>query len=144
MAKEDLGKENVEALKQGLPNLLRHISNLKNVFGLPVVVAINRFVSDTDAELALIQTACAEHGVEVSLAEVWGKGGAGGADLARKVVNAIDNQPNEFRFAYDVELSIKDKIRAIAQKVYGAEDVDFSAEAAAEIDLAGKTGAWTK
>ena len=136
----NLGEENLEALAKGLPNLLKHISNLKNVFGLPVVVAINRFVSDSDAELAMIEKACAEHGVEVSLTEVWGKGGAGGADLARKVVNAIDNQPNEFRFAYDVELSIKDKIRAIAQKVYGAEDVDFSAEASAEIASLEKLG----
>ena len=136
----NLGEENLEALAKGLPNLLKHISNLKNVFGLPVVVAINRFVSDSDAELAMIEKACAEHGVEVSLTEVWSKGGAGGADLARKVVNAIDNQPNEFRFSYDVELSIKDKIRAIAQKVYGAEDVDFSAEAAAEIASLEKLG----
>ena len=136
----NLGEENLEALAKGLPNLLKHISNLKNVFGLPVVVAINRFVSDSDAELAMIEKACAEHGVEVSLTEVWGKGGAGGADLACKVVNAIDNQPNEFRFAYDVELSIKDKIRAIAQKVYGAEDVDFSAEASAEIASLEKLG----
>ena len=136
----NLGEENLEALAKGLPNLLKHISNLKNVFGLPVVVAINRFVSDSDAELAMIEKACAEHGVEVSLTEVWGKGGAGGADLAQKVVNAIDNQPNEFRFAYDVELSIKDKIRAIAQKVYGAEDVDFSAEASAEIASLEKLG----
>lgn len=136
----NLGEENLEALAKGLPNLLKHISNLKNVFGLPVVVAINRFVSDSDAELAMIEKACAEHGVEVSLTEVWGKGGAGGADLARKVVNAIDNQPNNFDFAYDVELSIKDKIRAIAQKVYGAEDVDFSAEAAAEIASLEKLG----
>ena len=136
----NLGEENLEALAKGLPNLLKHISNLKNVFGLPVVVAINRFVSDSDAELAMIEKACAEHGVEVSLTEVWGKGGAGGSDLARKVVNAIDNQPNNFRFAYDVELSIKEKIRAIAQKVYGAEDVDFSAEAAAEIASLEKLG----
>ncbi|WP_016687133.1 formate--tetrahydrofolate ligase [Neisseria sicca] len=136
----NLGEENLEALAKGLPNLLKHISNLKNVFGLPVVVAINRFVSDSDAELAMIEKACAEHGVEVSLTEVWGKGGAGGADLACKVVNAIDNQPNNFGFAYDVELSIKDKIRAIAQKVYGAEDVDFSAEAAAEIASLEKLG----
>ena len=136
----NLGEENLEALAKGLPNLLKHISNLKNVFGLPVVVAINRFVSDSDAELAMIEKACAEHGVEVSLTEVWDKGGAGGADLARKVVNAIDNQPNEFRFSYDVELSIKDKIRAIAQKVYGAEDVDFSAEASAEIASLEKLG----
>ena len=140
VAKEDLGKENVEALKQGLPNLLRHIANLKNIFGLPVVVAINRFVSDTDAELALIQTACAEHGVEVSLAEVWGKGGEGGADLARKVVSAIENQPNNFAYAYDVNDSIPDKLRAIAQKIYGAADVDFSAEARAEIASLEKLG----
>ena len=136
----NLGEENLDALAKGLPNLLKHISNLKNVFGLPVVVAINRFVSDSDAELAMIEKACAEHGVEVSLTEVWDKGGAGGADLARKVVNAIDNQPNNFSFAYDVELSIKDKIRAIAQKVYGAEDVDFSAEASAEIASLEKLG----
>jgi len=136
----NLGEENLEALAKGLPNLLKHISNLKNVFGLPVVVAINRFVSDSDAELAMIEKACAEHGVEVSLTEVWGKGGAGGADLAHKVVNAIENQPNNFNFAYDVELSIKDKIRAIAQKVYGAEDVDFSAEASAEIASLEKLG----
>lgn len=136
----NLGEENLEALAKGLPNLLKHISNLKNVFGLPVVVAINRFVSDSDAELAMIEKACAEHGVEVSLTEVWGKSGAGGADLAHKVVNAIENQPNNFNFAYDVELSIKDKIRAIAQKVYGAEDVDFSAEASAEITSLEKLG----
>ena len=136
----NLGEENLEALAKGLPNLLKHISNLKNVFGLPVVVAINRFVSDSDAELAMIEKACAEHGVEVSLTEVWGKGGAGGADLAQKVVNAIENQLNNFKFAYDVELSIKDKIRAIAQKVYGAEDVDFSAEASAEIASLEKLG----
>ncbi|WP_107997082.1 formate--tetrahydrofolate ligase [Neisseria cinerea] len=136
----NLGEENLEALAKGLPNLLKHISNLKNVFGLPVVVAINRFVSDSDAELAMIEKACAEHGVEVSLTEVWDKGGAGGADLAHKVVNAIENQPNNFGFAYNVELSIKDKIRAIAQKVYGAEDVDFSAEASAEIASLEKLG----
>lgn len=136
----NLGEENLEALAKGLPNLLKHISNLKNVFVLPVVVAINRFVSDSDAELAMIEKACAEHGVEVSLTEVWGEGGAGGADLAHKVVNAIENQPNNFKFAYDVELSIKDKIRAIAQKVYGAEDVDFSAEASAEIASLEKLG----
>lgn len=136
----NLGEENLEALKKGLPNLLKHISNLKNVFGLPVVVALNRFVSDTDAELSLIQTACAEHGVEVSLAEVWGKGGAGGADLAHKVVNAIENQPNNFQFAYETDQSIPEKIRAIAQKIYGAEDVDFSSEALAEIASLEKLG----
>ncbi|MDO1509922.1 MULTISPECIES: formate--tetrahydrofolate ligase [unclassified Neisseria] len=136
----NLGEENLQALKSGLPNLLKHISNLKNVFGLPVVVALNRFVSDTDAELQMIQTACAEQGVEVALTEVWGKGGAGGADLAHKVVNAIETQPNNFTFAYDTDLGVQDKIRTIAQKIYGAADVDFSTEALAEIASLEKLG----
>ncbi|MDO5059225.1 MAG: formate--tetrahydrofolate ligase [Neisseria sp.] len=140
VAREDLGAENLAALEDGLPNLLRHIANLKNVFGLPVVVALNRFVSDTDAELEMVQKACAEHGVEVSLAEVWGKGGAGGADLAHKVLAAIEQQPNNFAFAYDVEASVKDKIRTIAQRIYGADDVDFSAEALADIAALEKLG----
>ncbi|SUA48852.1 formate--tetrahydrofolate ligase [Neisseria zoodegmatis] len=136
----NLGEENLQALKSGLPNLLKHISNLKNVFRLPVVVALNRFVSDTDAELQMIQTACAEQGVEVALTEVWGKGGAGGADLAHKVVNAIETQPNNFTFAYDTDLGVQDKIRTIAQKIYGAADVDFSTEALAEIASLEKLG----
>ncbi len=131
--KANLGAENVDAVKQGLPNLLKHISNLKNVFGLPVVVAINRFVSDSDAELAAIQAACEQAGADVSLTEVWGKGGAGGADLAQKVVAAIERNEQPFRFAYDVNDSIRDKITAIATKIYGAAGVEFSAEAAAEI-----------
>ncbi len=135
-----LGEENLSALEKGLPNLLKHIANLKNVFGLPVVVALNRFVSDTDAELQMIQTACAKEGVEVSLTEVWGKGGAGGEDLARKVVNAVETQPNRFQFAYDAELPVKEKIRTVAQKIYGAADVEFSAEAAAEIASLEKLG----
>ncbi len=136
----NLGEENLDALAKGLPNLLKHISNLKNVFGLPVVVAINRFVSDTDAELKLIQDECAKQGVEVSLAEVWAKGGEGGADLAQKVVNAIETQPNNFQFAYETDLPIKDKIRTIAQKIYGAADVEFSAEANTEIASLEKLG----
>ncbi len=131
--KANLGAENVDAVKQGLPNLLKHISNLKNVFGLPVVVAINRFVSDSDAELSAIQSACEQAGADVSLTEVWGKGGAGGADLAQKVVAAIERNEQPFRFAYDVNDSIRDKITAIATKIYGAAGVEFSAEAAAEI-----------
>lgn len=138
--KANLAEENLTALQQGLPNLLKHISNLKNVFGLPVVVALNRFVSDTDAELALIQTACAEQGVEVSLTEVWGKGGAGGVDLAQKVLKAIDEQENRFNFVYDVNESVQNKIKAIAQKIYGADDVNFSAEALAEIKNLEKLG----
>ncbi|WGE69822.1 formate--tetrahydrofolate ligase [Actinobacillus equuli subsp. haemolyticus] len=138
--KANLAEENLTALQQGLPNLLKHISNLKNVFGLPVVVALNRFVSDTDAELALIQAACAEQGVEVSLTEVWGKGGAGGVDLAQKVLKAIDEQQNRFNFVYDVNESVQNKIKAIAQKIYGADDVNFSAEALAEIKNLEKLG----
>ncbi|WGE59677.1 formate--tetrahydrofolate ligase [Actinobacillus equuli] len=138
--KANLAEENLTALQQGLPNLLKHISNLKNVFGLPVVVALNRFVSDTDAELALIQTACAEQGVEVSLTEVWGKGGAGGVDLAQKVLKAIDEQENRFNFVYDVNESVQNKIKAIAQKIYGADDVNFSAEALSEIKNPEKLG----
>lgn len=138
--KANLSEENLTALQQGLPNLLKHISNLKNVFGLPVVVALNRFVSDTDAELALIQTACAKQGVEVSLTEVWGKGGAGGVDLAQKVLKAIDEQENRFNFVYDANESVQNKIRAIAQKIYGADDVSFSAEALAEIKNLEKLG----
>lgn len=138
--KANLAEENLTALQQGLPNLLKHISNLKNVFGLPVVVALNRFVSDTDAELALIQTACAKQGVEVSLTEVWGKGGAGGVDLAQKVLKAVDEQENRFNFVYDVNESVQNKIKAIAQKIYGADDVNFSAEALAEIKNLEKLG----
>lgn len=138
--KANLAEENLTALQQGLPNLLKHISNLKNVFGLPVVVALNRFVSDTDAELALIQTACAKQGVEVSLTEVWGKGSAGGVDLAQKVLKAIDEQENRFNFVYDANESVQNKIKAIAQKIYGADDVNFSAEALAEIKNLEKLG----
>lgn len=135
-----LARENLRALQQGLPNLLKHIDNMKNVFGLPVVVALNRFATDTDAELSLIQQACAERGVEIALTEVWEKGGAGGKDLAEKVVAAIEQQPNRFSFAYDEKDSIPAKIRAIAQKIYGAENVDFSAEALAEMASLEKIG----
>ncbi|WP_314310497.1 formate--tetrahydrofolate ligase [Kingella denitrificans] len=135
--KNDLGAENVAAVQKGLPNLLKHIHNLKNVFGLPVVVAINRFVSDSDAELAAIKAACTEAGAEVSLTEVWAKGGEGGADLAHKVVAAIDAQQEQsapvFQFAYDANDSIRNKIHAIATKIYGAAGVEFSAEAQTEI-----------
>ena len=131
--KADLSAENVAAVERGLPNLLKHIANLKNVFGLPVVVAINRFVSDSDAELAAVQAACRNAGAEVSLAEVWAKGGEGGEDLARKVVAAIDGGASRFAFAYDENDSIRDKIHAVAAKIYGASGVEYSAEAAAEI-----------
>ncbi|XXQ69147.1 formate--tetrahydrofolate ligase [Neisseriaceae bacterium B1] len=133
LEKADLGAENVDAVNKGLPNLLKHISNLKTVFGLPVVVAINRFVSDSDAELAAIQAVCEQNGADFALTEVWAKGGEGGVDLAQKVVAAIECNEQPFTFAYDVNDSIRDKISAIATKIYGAADVEFSAEAAAEI-----------
>ena len=133
LPKEELSGENLVALEKGLPNLLRHIDNLKNVFGLPVVVALNRFSADTQAELDLVAEACRKRGAEISFTEVWGKGGVGGEYLARKVVAAIEQSSAQFGFCYDVEKSIPEKIRTIAQRIYGAEDVDFSSEALADI-----------
>lgn len=134
VAKEDLINENLDALRQGLPNLLKHIDNMKTVFGLPVVVALNRFVSDTEAEIDSVITACREHGADVALTEVWGKGGAGGEALAHKVIEAIEQQPNDFRFAYDTRLSIPDKILTLAQRVYGAANIELSDKALATIN----------
>lgn len=131
--KNQLGMENVAAVQQGLPNLLKHINNLKNVFGLPVVVAINRFTCDTDKELAVVQATCQKAGAEVALTEVWGKGSIGGIDLAQKVVAATEQPKKALTFAYDIHDSIKDKIHAIASKIYGATGVEFSTEAIAEI-----------
>lgn len=132
--KNDLGAENIDALQQGLPNLLKHIDNMRNVFGLPVVVALNRFQTDSDAELAAVQAACERAGARFALTEVWANGGAGGEALAEQVLDVLDKQPeNGFRFAYDVDAAIRDKIRTIAQRIYGAAEVEFAAEAAAEI-----------
>lgn len=133
VAKTDLNQENVAAVKQGLPNLLKHIHNLKNVFRLPVVVAINQFASDSQAELAAIQAACNEAGVDMALTAVWAKGGQGGMELANKVVAAIEQNNHAFQFAYNTNDSIANKIESIAQKIYGAAKVELSAEAQAEI-----------
>ena len=122
VAKADLGQENLEALEKGLPNLLQHVENITKVFGLPAVVAINRFPTDTEAELALVEEKCRELGVNVALSEVWGKGGEGGIALAEEVVRLCE-EPNDFRFSYDLDMSIEDKIRTIAQKIYRADDV---------------------
>ena len=140
VARADLNTENLAALERGMPNLLKHLDGLQNTFGLPVVVALNRFVSDTNAELAAIQAACAAQGVQVALTEVWSKGGAGGENLARKVLNTLEQQPKNFRFTYELSGSLTDKIRTIAQNVYGAEDVDFSAQAVAELARLQKHG----
>ena len=132
VAKADLGAENLEALEAGLPNLLQHVSNIREVWGLPVVVAINAFPTDTAAELALVERKCNELGVNVALSEVWAKGGEGGRALAEEVVRLCE-EPSDFRFAYDVEDSIANKLNAIATKVYHADGVDFTSAAAKQL-----------
>lgn len=127
--KDKTGEENLEALKKGLPNLLKHIENITKVFGIPAVVAINRFPLDTEAELKLVEDECKKLGANVALSEVWAKGGEGGIELAKEVLRLIDEGKNDFRFSYDVEMSIKDKINAIATKVYGADGVLYTAVA---------------
>lgn len=122
VAKGELGQENLEALEKGLPNLLQHVENITKVYGLPAVVAINRFPTDTEAELALVENKCKELGVNVALSEVWGKGGEGGVALAEEVVR-LSEEPNSFTQAYGLDLSIEEKIRAIATKIYRADDV---------------------
>jgi formate--tetrahydrofolate ligase len=117
VAKPDLNNENLEALEKGMPNLLRHVENVTKVYGLPCVVAINRFPTDTEAELTLIRSKCKELGVEVALSEVWAKGGAGAVELAEEVVRLCE-APNNFSYVYDAELSIKEKLNAIVQRVY--------------------------
>ena len=132
VAKADLGAENLEALEAGLPNLLQHVSNIREVWGLPVVVAINAFPTDTAAELALVERKCNELGVNVALSEVWAKGGEGGQALAEEVVRLCE-EPSDFRFAYDVEDTIANKLNAIATKVYHADGVDFTSAAAKQL-----------
>ncbi|MFA6867436.1 MAG: formate--tetrahydrofolate ligase [Clostridia bacterium] len=132
VAKEDLNKENLDALKLGMPNLLKHISNITNVFHLPVVVAINRFPLDTEKELQLIEKECKVLGVNVALSEVWGKGGEGGEDLAKQVIKLCEI-PNNFSYAYDLDLTIEDKIKALNTKIYGGNDVIFTDDAKKEI-----------
>ena len=129
VAKDALTAENVDALGKGLPNLLKHIANLKNAFGLPVVVAINRFVSDSDAELALIEKTCGEHGAKVALCEVWAHGGKGGEDLARAVIDACEKGESHCAPLYPDDMPLVDKIRTIAQKIYGAADIALSDDA---------------
>ena len=126
--KAELGSENLAALEAGLPNLLQHVSNITTVYKLPCVVAINRFPTDTEAELKLVEDKCRELGVNVALSEVWGKGGEGGEALAREVVRLCE-QPNDFTFAYEDDLTIEGKIEAIAKKIYHADGVSFTANA---------------
>lgn len=132
VAKADLGNENLAALEKGLPNLLQHVENITKVYGLPAVVAINRFPTDTEAELKLVEDKCRELGVNVALSEVWGKGGEGGVTLAKEVVRLCE-EPNSFDYSYSLDMSIEEKIRAIAQKIYHAEDIDILPAAAKQL-----------
>ena len=138
--KADVTKENLEALEKGLPNLLKHVENITQVFGLPAVVALNRFVTDTDAEIDLVTKKCKELGVNVKMSEVWGKGGDGGIELAEEVIRLCEEGKKDFRFAYDLDLPLKEKITQIATKIYGADGVDFAPAAAKEIDNLEKLG----
>lgn len=132
VAKADLGPENLDALSKGFANLEKHIENVGK-FGVPVVVAINAFPTDTKAELDLVEAKCNAMGVEVALSEVWAKGGEGGKALAEKVLNTIETKESNFKYLYDVELPIKDKISKIATEIYGADKVNFTAEASKSI-----------
>ena len=131
VAKADLNQENLEALEAGLPNLLQHVDNMKNVYGLPVVVAINAFPTDTKAELDLVEAKCRELGVNVALSEVWAKGGEGGKALAEEVIRLCD-EPSDFRCSYELG-GIKESIEAIAKRVYRADGVDFTTAAVKQI-----------
>lgn len=125
VAKTELNNENLEALASGLPNLLQHVENVRNNYGLPCVVAINRFPTDTEAELELVREKCKELGVNVALSEVWGKGGEGGIELANEVLRLVDGE-NNFSFVYEDEMSIKEKVETIASKIYRADGVVFT------------------
>ena len=131
--KAELGKEDLAALEKGLPNLLKHVENITKVYGLPAVVAINQFDSDTAAEIAMIRDACGKYGVRVALSQVWGKGGAGGEELAREVLRIVEEEKPAFRFAYESDESLTGKIEAVARKVYGADGVDYAPAAAKEL-----------
>lgn len=127
-AKAELNQENLTALEKGLPNLLQHVENITQIYGLPCVVAVNAFPTDTPAELKLVEDKCRELGVNVALSEVWAKGGEGGIALAEEVLRLCD-QPNDFRYCYDVNSSIEDKLNAIAMRIYHADGADLTSNA---------------
>lgn len=138
--KKQLGEENLDALKGGMPNLLRHVSNIKNVYGLPCVVAVNRFPTDTDAEIDCIIEQCKLLGVNVVLSEVWAKGGEGGEELAREVVRLCEEERADFKFAYDLDTSIEEKITALVQKIYGGDGINVTPAAKKQIENLTKLG----
>ena len=138
--KGQLGEENLELLERGLPNLLRHIHNITQVFGLPAVVAINRFPTDTERELELVYSKCKELGVNVALSEVWAKGSNGGQELGKEVIRLTEEGLSNFSFSYENDRPIKDKIRSIVTKIYGGSEVEFSPAANKEIESLEKNG----
>lgn len=125
LAKSELGSEDLIALEKGIPNLLRHVGNIKNVYGLPCVVAVNRFPTDTDAEIDFIIAKCRELGVNVCLSTVWAEGGRGGEALAREVVRLCEEEKSDFHFSYSLNMSIEEKISAIVRRIYGGKDVSI-------------------
>lgn len=132
MEKTELNTENLEALEKGLPNLLRHLSNMKNVYGLPTVVAVNKFPTDTDAEINLVIKKCKELGANVVLSDVWANGGNGGIELAKEVVKLCE-EPNNFKFSYELDNTIEAKIETIVKRIYGGAGVEFTPEAQEQI-----------
>ena len=132
--KTELAQENLEALEKGIPNLLKHVSNIKDVYGLPSVVAVNRFPTDTDAEIELIIEKCRELGVNVRLSTVWADGGEGGKELAAEVVRLCEEEKPDFRFSYDLDDTLENKIGDIVRKVYGGDGVQFTAAAKKQLD----------
>ncbi len=132
LKKTELENEDLDALKKGIPNLLRHVSNMKDVYKLPVVVAVNRFPADTEKELELVISECKKLGVNVVLSEVWAKGGEGGVKLAEEVVKLCEEK-NDFSFSYELDIKIEDKIRAVVQRVYGGKDINITADAKKQI-----------
>lgn len=132
-AKDEIEKENLEALKNGLENLFRHIDNIKNKFGLNIIVAINKFTSDAEAEINLLKECLNEKNIELSLVESWGKGSEGSKDLAQKVV-ALCEKENNFKYIYELEDSIEEKINKVCKKIYGAKSVIFSENALKNIE----------
>lgn len=139
VAKDELNGENLFALEKGLPNLLRHVENVTKNYGLPCVVAVNRFPTDTEAELTMVKEKCASLGVNAVVSEVWGRGGEGGLDLAAEVIKLAEGR-NDFHFVYEDDLSLKEKIEAVASKIYRADGVDFTAAAARQMDSIEKDG----
>ncbi len=132
--KKSLGAEDLDALDRGIPNLLRHVSNIKNVYKLPCVVAVNRFPTDTDAEIAFIMKRCAELGVNTVLSTVWAEGGKGGEDLAREVVRLCEEEQGDFTFSYELDSTITEKIEAVVKKIYGGDGVNILPAAQKQIE----------